>query len=1087
MRQITRFARTAECATAAGTLRRLLAACAATLLLLAGSPATAIETVGAIRGAVVSPGGDPVGGATISATDTRTGRVKSGTTDAGGSFFLSNLEVGGPYRIVIDSSRYPLRTVDDVFVSLGQTYNLSVQLGGAIEELVVTAEAISSAAVAVGPSTNFSLADLESAPAINRDLKDLIRLDPRVYIDEAFEDSIQCNGANPRFNSLTVDGVRLNDLFGLNSNGYPTERQPFSYDAIQNVAVELAPFDVQYGGFSACNINAVTKSGSNEFALSAFYDYTQDSWSGDSLEGDSIELGDFDEKRYGVSGGGPIIEDRLFFFAAYEKLEGVNIFDRGPVGSSAGRPIAGLSQADFDEILDIARNVYGYEPGRAVSSLPVDDEKLLLKLTANITDQHRAAFTYNYNDGYNNAESDGDDNEFEFSNHFYERGAELNSYVGQLFSDWTDNFSTELRIGYVDLENRQIPLGGTDFGEVQIDTQNDPDGDGNFSRATVYLGADDSRHANQLSYENWSYKFNATYSWNNHYITAGIERDELEVFNLFIQEAEGEYRFSSIDDFRNGTPNRITYENAAPSNIPADAAARFEYEINALYLQDEIFFSELDLTVVAGVRYEWYTSGDEPNANPNFQARYGFSNTANLDDKDLFQPRVAFQWGVNEALRVRGGVGIFSGGNPNVWISNNYSNDGITQVEVQDRSLDDGTGDTLFTIPFDGGGRPIFDIPQDLFDAVASGTADSGTNSLDPGFDIPYSVKYNLGASYLFDAPFGLGTDYLLDADILYSQFSDSAIIRDLTLERTGTAADGRPIYRGIDRSDADCADPTAAACSGRREDYQLTNVDGNDAEQLVLSMSLAKSYDNGLSWALGYAYTESDDVNPMTSSVAFSNYHNIAVSDAQNPGAATSNYEIPHRFTMRLQYERAFFGDNYTRLTLFGSVNEGRAFSYVFAGAGDPFGDLGFTNRQLLYVPTGPNDPIVSFGPDFDQDAFFAFAREQGLGGGIQDRNEHNGSWWAKFDVKVEQEFSLPMRGQAKAFLIVENLGNLLNDDWGVLKEASFPRAVQVVDADYDAAAGQYSFNEFLDPTIQGRNTDASLWEIRAGIRVDF
>jgi hypothetical protein len=1070
-------------------LRPWLAAFVALLMVFAASTALAIETVGALRGTVVTADGAPVPAATVRVTDTRTGRTRTTATDSNGDFSVQSLVVGGPYSVTATAPRLPDRTLENVEVALGVTRSLELQLGGSIEELVVTAERISSAAMAVGPSSNFDQVDLESAPAINRDIRDLIRLDPRVYIDEAFVGAIQCNGANPRFNSLTVDGVRLNDLFGLNSNGYPTERMPFSYDALQQVAVEMAPFDVQYGGFSACNINAVTRSGSNEFSLSAFYDYTEDGWSGDSLEGDSIDLGEFDEKRFGISGGGPIIDDRLFFFAAYEKLEGANVFDRGPVGSGAGREIQGVSQADFDEIIRIANDVYGYDPGPIVSSLPTEDEKLLLKLTANISEAHRAALTYTWNDGFNNAQSDSDDNELEFSNHFYERGAELTSYVGQLFSDWSPNLSTELRVSYLDLENRQTPLGGTDFGEVQISTSNDPDGDGNPSFATVYLGADDSRHANQLSYENWSYKFKADYSWNNHLITAGIEREELEVFNLFIQEAQGEYRFSSVADFEAGTPNRITYENAAPSNVPADAAASFEYAINTAYLQDEILFSDFDLTVIAGLRYDWYTSSDEPNANPNFRARYGYANTENLDGRDLLQPRIAFEWGVTEDLRLRGGVGIFSGGNPNVWISNNYSNDGVTQVEAQDRSLDDGTGDTLFTIPFNGDGQPIYDIPQDLFDAVASGTADSATNSLDPDFEVPYSTKYNLGAQYLFDAPWNLGTDYLLNVDLIHSVFENSAIITDLTLEQTGTAADGRPIYANLDRSDPDCIVATSAACDSRSQDFQLTNVDGDDAEQTVFSLSLAKSHDNGVSWSLGYAMTESTDVNPMTSSVAFSNYANIATADPNNPGATTSNYEVPHRFTMKLQYERAFFGDNMTRATLFGSYNEGRPYSFVFNdGVGFAFGDpIGFQARQLLYVPTGPSDPLVSFDPGFDQDAFFAYVDEHGLDAGIQGRNEHYSSWWAKFDVKVEQEFPMPLRGKGKAFIVVENLGNLLNDDWGVLKESGFPRTVPLVDASYDAATGQYSYNQFIDATTQGRATDASLWEVRAGIRVDF
>ena len=195
----------------------------------------------------------------------------------------------------------------------------------------MTAQEVATEQLALGPSSVFGLQDLQEMPHINRDLRDVIRNDPRIYIDPAFAGgAVQCAGANPRFNSLTVDGVRMNDLFGLNSNGYPTERQPFSYDSIEQVAVELAPFDVFYGQFTACNINAVTKSGSNEWHGSAFYDYTNDNMKGDKLEGDDIDTGDFSVKRWGVTLGGPIIKDKLFFFVAYEHLKDANLFDRVP-------------------------------------------------------------------------------------------------------------------------------------------------------------------------------------------------------------------------------------------------------------------------------------------------------------------------------------------------------------------------------------------------------------------------------------------------------------------------------------------------------------------------------------------------------------------------------------------------------------------------------------------------------------------------------------------------------------------------------------------------------------------------------------
>lgn len=1072
------------------SMKRLAGGAALTALVCAmGSAVYAQETTGSIRGQITNEAGAPVSGATVVVTHVPSATSTTTITGGDGYFTTRGLRVGGPYTVAVTAPGLPSRTTQIAGVPIGESVEVDVALGSAeVAELVVTAAPV--ADTAVGPRAVFTESVLEAAPAINRDLRDVLAIDPRVYIDEAFVDAVQCGGANPRFNSLTVDGIRMNDNFGLNSSGYPTERMPFSYDAIQQVAVELAPFDVEYGGFTACNINAVTKSGGNTFTGSAFYDFSSDALTGDSLEGQSIELGDFEEKRWGVSLGGPIVRDRLFFFAAYEKLDGVNIFDRGPAGSGAGTEVQGLSQAAYNEIVDIANNLYGYDPGGIPAPAANEDEKFLLKLDLNITDRHRAAFTYNYNDGYNIAESDGDSDEFEFTGHLYERGAELNAYVGQLFSDWTDNFSTEARISYQELQNRQISLNGTDVGEVQINVTNDHDGDGVASRAIVYLGSDDSRHSNVLSYETLSFKFGGSYAWNNHLFSAGIEREQIDVFNLFVQHSEGEFRFNSVADFRNGRPSVVYYGNARGTNDPNDAAAEFGYGTNTIYAQDEWRITP-DFVLTYGLRYDFYDTSDEPNANANFLARNGYANTETLDGKSLLQPRVGFTYDYSPELSFRGGFGLYSGGNPNVWLSNNYSNDGVTNIQLNTRTITN-----LFTTPMvedEGGqGRPLYGVPQSLYNGVANGAVNSSVNAMDPNFEIPSEWKFALGATYRFDAGM-FGEGYRLDLDLLHSKTKDAATVIDATLEQVATGPDGRPIYRSIDRSDPDCAvNPAATTCSSRafNQDFILTNSDGGS--QTVFSALLAKRYDWGLDWTLGYAYTNSDDVNPMTSSVAFSNFANIAVDDPNNPSKARSNYEIPHRFTLQVNYEREFFGDYATKVTLFGRANEGRGYSYSFANDdGDLFGD-GIDNRHLLYVPTGPNDPNVAYAATFNQAAFFQFLQESGLNkyaGGIAPRNAFDGSWWTKFDLKLEQEFPGVMAGhKSTAFLVVENLGNLINDEWGVFREATFPQIQSVVDAASSLnSQGQYVYEEFFEPEGQSRVTSASLWSVRVGVRYKF
>jgi hypothetical protein len=377
---------------------------------------------------------------------------------------------------------------------------------------------------------------------------------------------------------------------------------------------------------------------------------------------------------------------------------------------------------------------------------------------------------------------------------------------------------------------------------------------------------------------------------------------------------------------------------------------------------------------------------------------------------------------------------------------------------------------SLFDIPLSGSGQPLYDVPQCLVDAVTQAEPNFGVNALDPNFEIPKNWKVNLGTVWNF------GDGYTLNADLLYTEADDSALIVGSTMEQTGTAPDGRPIY----------TDSRAF-----NTDYVLTNVTGPDAESWQASVSLAKYYDNGFDWSVGYAYTDAKDVNPMTSSVAFSNYALVSVDDPNGPSLANSNYNIPQRFTFRLGYSAYWWGDNRTNFTLVGAHNKGGPFSYTFANDdGDTFGDF-ISDRHLLFVPDGPSDPRVIFADTFDTEAFFEFVEASGLnkyGHGIAPRNAFNSDWWTWFDLRIEQEFPGFMGGDKFAgFIVIKNFCNLLNDEWCVLRQAGFPGSQPIVDMEISEDGSAYIFEEFIDPPGQGRVSDPSLWEIRVGVTYRF
>jgi len=976
------------------------------------------ETVSGMRGVVTSENGEPLSGSEVVIRNEDSGLTRRTTTNDNGEFTVRNLPISDNYSVSVSNDGYTGEKAEGIALRLGQTSALVFDLATAssdsdLEEVIVLGAAPVAVQAAIGPSAVFGLDDLENSPAINRNITDVIRADPRIFVDESRGaiNSVQCGGKNPRFNSFTLDGIKINDSFGLNANGYPTERIPFSFDAVRQVSVELAPFDVEYGGFTACNINSVTKSGGNKFTGSIFYDYTDDNLRGDSLEGDSIVTGDFDENRYGFNISGPIIKDKLFFAFAYEKLDGANLFDRGPIGSNAVNEIQ-VTQAELDEIAQISRDIYQYDPGGIPSSLANDDEKVLAKIDYNINDYHRASLTYIYNDGFNTVQSDGESTEFEFLNHLYERGTELNFYSTRLYSDWNDRFSTEIGLGYIDVDNRQETVGGNDFGEIRVELED----------VDVYLGGDDSRQSNDLNYDNLSIIFKGNYAFDNgHNLTFGFEREDLEVFNLFVQHTETEIRFDGIENFRNGIADRIDFNNA-PSGNPVDAAAVWGYAISSVYVQDEFDLNDR-LSITAGLRYERYSSSDRPEENPDFVRDYGFSNSTK-DGADLIQPRIAFTYDLNDSTSLRGGVGIFSGGNPNVWLSNNFSANNVLQFGQRGRNFGLTRDISLFDPSINyvqvEEGRPAgpgFGVPEPLLNAVAAGEGSNfELNFLDPNFEIPSDLKIALGATYVSNA------EYNWNFDLLYTDQDDTAIVLRADLDQVGTTPEGRPIFQ-----------------SNREGAFVLTNSEvGN--RSFGASVSVAKTYENGIDFQIGYAYNDAEDVSPMTSSVAFSNYTNRAFFEPQEQVLSTSNFNIEHRLTLRANYRRAFFGDNMTTFSIFGSSNSGTPYSRGVSG----ISVFGFT-------------PFTGGGPN---------ALEPGTA-----RNSEEGSSWTKLDFRVEQEFpGFRPDDKASAFLVIDNLTNLLNDDWGVLRQAPFPRTISVDSENPEARIG-----------------DASRYEIRFGVKYEF
>ncbi len=1033
----------------------------------------------AIRGTVVDQQEQAVGGANVRIIHTDSGTVSSTISNGNGVFSARGLRVGGPYTVEISGSGFSSVKIDDLFLALDNTLNLpvTVQATGTIEELVVTATRKNVGFSNEGLSTILGVEALAEVVSIDRDITDAAEVDPFavVNVQSGGAKELTIAGANNRFNSLTIDGVALNDRFGLNANGYPTQRSPISYDAIESLSIQTAPFDVEYNGFTGGTINAVTKSGTNEFTGSIAYYSTDDSFTGDKNKDDDFDF-TFEEETFVATLGGPIIQDKLFFFVAYDKYEETAPLDDGPVGSGALNIEPNITLDDVATVGQIVSDVWGFDIGN-FSKSPAEDEKILASIDWNINDQHRAKFTYINTEGNTIREQNGNnflasDNILGASSAWYNRTEEVETFIGHLFSDWTSNFSTQLKIAETTQATGQDSLNGAEFPSFAVFLR-EVDGEDNY----LVAGPDRFRHGNSLDQDFFQVKFIAEYVTGNHLLKFGVEYEEVDVDNLFAQNSEGSYRFASIDDLRNATSSGLLYNNAI-TNDENDLRAIWGYDYTSFYIQDTWDVSS-ELTVDFGVRYDRYGSSGNIRENQNFVNRYGYSNTTDIDGLDVILPRASFQWTPDGSLTVRGGIGKFSGGSPGVWISNSYSNDGVISDAFQDFSF---TNYAVPTVPDAATGQYI---PQNILNALATESPDGSVNALSPDFEIPTTLKASLGAAILMDS------GWLVSADMLYNKLENASYWFDQRCAvQAQRAPDGRPIYD----------------CSVGEEALIVDSVD--DGDSMLYALSVSNEWDT--KWGVidlfaSYTYADVEDVGYGTSSTATSNYSDFAAFDRQSPRAGTSSFQTDHVVKLRLNWTKELFAGLETKVSLFGIGRSGQPYSYTFSENNACVFDVGGGRcaresrnddaGHLLYVPSGPSDPLfaaTSFGGDpVAQQAFFDYINSSELAqyaGGIARRNNDTSRWSTIFDLRITQELPGFLENhRAKLFLDIENFGNLLNDDWGRVERTRYEYERDVVSA--AIVNGQYEYFDLnSDRSIKNKEVLAgSVWRVQLGFKYDF
>jgi hypothetical protein len=1004
-------------------------------------------------------------------THVPTGRVISVTANDSGIATLRGLAVGGPYEVSIPpGANYAADRVTDIILKLDETEVVPLAARAAtLEEIVVTAEMVAED-LRVGVGRDFDRAKIDGTPSLARDFVSTLATEPKILVDNSVArgPAVSMAGANFRFNSVTIDGVAQNDNFGLSKNASATQRTPISIDAIEAINVNIAPFDVTYGNFIGGNINIVTKSGTNDFEGSAYYFTTDDSMTGDKSDGVDLAIGDFSEDYYGFTFGGPIVRDKLFFFANYEKFETTR-----PSNTQSIENIAGVTQADVDRARSILQTEYGFDPGPFATSDTDEDEKILLKLDWNINEDHRAAFTYQVADG--DVLFDDFPEVAVLQSNRYNINEKLTAYSARLFSQWTDQFSTEFKFGVKDVENRQISV-DTTTPDFAISTA---------AGGLIAAGGDRFRHTNELDNESQLIKIRADYLLGNHLLTAGFEQEEYTVRNLFLPFSKGQYVFGSLDNLENRTVDFVLYGNSN-TGIAGDAEANFSLAVNSFYLQDE-WTPTGDLTLKFGLRFDGYDNSDPIPQNPAFTTRNGFDNTNNLDGKDLVLPRLGFNWTPTDRLTIRGGAGLFGGGAPLIILSNSYSGNGVTRTFAS------------FLAPFfdPASGIPaaidraVQRLPDptaafDEFQPFIGFNPDVDVDAMAPDFEILSTWKYSLGAEYVF------GDDWVVAADIVLSEVNDGYNVYEGRRTQVGTAPDGRPIY-----------DFPAGG------DYIVTNT--SEGSGTVITASLSKAWDTDFGYFdfdIGYTNQNVDELRSYNRFVGFETYAFDAQTDLNNGQVDPSKYEVEHRITANLIWAKELFGDNMTTVGLAYAGRSGRHYTYVFGSGNAAFGgtflaDFGSEGDNpgpmLFYVPTGTNDPLISPLTDAgflsDLDAFIS--SEGCLGGargGIVGRNSCETDWVNILSVRLQQEIKIGETA-VDLFLDIENFGNLINSDWGRVDSYTAPSNVSPATVAIDNNQYVLTPNASYDPAVGASSIVpqpaiariASAYRLQFGLRFRF
>ena len=1075
-------------------------------------PTQAQVTTASMSGTVMFQD-EPVIGATVLAVHEPSGTNYGTITNVDGRFSLQGMRTGGPYKVTISYVGYQSAVYSGITLQLGENYNLNVKLkesSETLDEIVITAAKTKFNTEKTGATTNISSSQITSLPTINRSISNIARLSP-------YASDMSFAGGDGRSTNFTVDGANFNNNFGLSDN-LPGGGNPISMDAIEEVQVVIAPFDVRQTNFIGGGINAITKSGTNTFKGSAYTYFQNQNMRGNSIDGEDLGARAKESKTiYGATFGGPIIKNKLFFFANVEVEKQPQQVIKWRARTEGEQPdennyISRTTLSDMQKVSDFLRDKYGYDTGSA-TNFPADEKnlKLLGRIDWNITNGHKLSVRYNYtkNTAWNapNANSmDGGSGSrlyntsrvgyqsMSFANSMYSQDNKVSSVSADLNSRFSDKISNQLLFTYTDIEDMR----GTNSSPFPfIDILAGKDAEGNqIMEPYMSAGYELFTYNNGVKNKITSVIDNFTYFAGDHKITAGISFEHQLASNAYMRNGTGYYRYSSLDDFLNGAAPETFAWTYGYNGVP-DPKAQVTFNQIGFYAQDE-WNIRPNVKLTYGIRFDdlIFDNSDLQRNDAIYDLDFGGKHidTGKWPKSRMqISPRVGFVWDVfkDNSLKVRGGTGIFTGRLPLVFFTNMPTNSNMVQNAVvfgtkyengiavsHDSRLDQLAGGMITNVD---DAIKKFGLPTTIENPVA-GSKISGVKD---NFKMPQIWKTSLAVDYQLPTSFPLS----VTGEFIYNKNINAVTLENINIKDPSNwehfnGADNRLIY------------PSDYTYVSGKNAVVLTNTSKGHGYTANVTVNAQPVED--LNMMLAYTHTESKEISGLPGSDPVSTWQGMLTIDGPNFATVQrSRYVVPDKVIAAVNYNLPFRHKGLLRKTSLNLFYSGYSASgYSFAYTNDMNGDG--INNDMMYIPK--DDSEIKFKNEADRTAFWNFVDQDSYlknhKGEYAEAYAARAPWVHRFDLRITEDFSFKAGKTEHHFqlsLDFMNIGNMINSKWGVMKNASSSNGCRILkyegmDDNKTPIFSMYKINgEYPTETYSYNRIYTECWKMQVGIRYIF